>query len=323
MKSLQNSVAIFSCLFALCGTVYPGAASPQVVQNPKEGQADQPAVFKVPKGETVRIDRHDVCRMVSYGGDGSLMVSSRVPGEWIPTQEGSFLWALTQGQQYNDINATECPPRLDNECFFWVSGLGASDINHLRSPEFDSETGRDYYEEGWTDAEQVTRAKIGDVSMTWPAGPNGKTGGSAIVGEGDYPDSYGTAANPGPFHLAHNGTFDSIAVGKDTTVTLYSGKNFTGNQITAEGPVLLVNLFYVLAGGGYSYFYHQWPTADWGNDPSNILTQFTPETRKFIYQWNIPPVTAQTVVQNGMPVAPHGKWPLMDFGQGSVKVTCN
>lgn len=93
---MKNEILSAMASFALLSAPLPSSAQALqagVNQSPKEGQSDQPAVFKIPKDETVRIDRHKVCRMVTYVGEGVLMVSSRVPAEWVPEEEGSFLWA--------------------------------------------------------------------------------------------------------------------------------------------------------------------------------------------------------------------------------------
>lgn len=48
---------------------------------------------------------------------------------------------------------------------------------------------------------------------------------SSVVGPGEYPNSNV------PFSKAVNSTFDSLAVGPNVQITLYSGRDFTGNVV--------------------------------------------------------------------------------------------
>lgn len=185
-----------------------------------------------------------------------------------------------------DISVSGCDGRQDDRCFFWVSPIGSANVTEPRSE--------------W----KYYKLKIGDTSMTYTidrwyeeeAKCETVIAGGSIVGSGDYQDSYGTIAEPGPFHRADNGSFDSLAVGPDTTVAIYPQKNYYGTPLVVTGPKVLVN--HILTSRGY--WGDQWLTENWGtSDP--ILRWFPPATRE---------LTAPGVTLHG-------------FGRGSVKVECS
>jgi hypothetical protein len=159
----------------------------------------------------------------------------------------------------------QCPT---NSCFFWVSGLPLGTSNTLF----------------------LNQSKIGDSSLTWTTGGCAASGydpsnvvcpaGSNGVGAGNYPDTYGNAATPGPFYLAANGTFDGIAIGKSTRVIIYQGTNFSGPVLFDQhGPMVVNDLPYA---GGYTDTYgtpiSSMDMSDW-SALGGIFTQFPPSTR--------------------------------------------
>lgn len=112
---------------------------------------------------------------------------------------------------------------------------------------------------------------------------------SNFVGPGDY----STAT---PFATATKYTFDGLAFGKDTHVTIYRGANFTGGTIIDEqGPAVINNNYWITQ--PQTPEPGQWLTNVW---PDEFNAQFPPSSRR----WSA-----------------SNMW---DWGQGtSIKVTCN
>lgn len=188
-----------------------------------------------------------------------------------------------------------CAPT--NECFFWVSGIYPSYENN-----------RD-----------KARAKIGDVSMSWGMS-EATMGGSSLVGKGSYPDSYGSAESPGPFFKAANASFDGIALGKNTRVTIYKGANFSGPVLFDQrGPMVIGNDIVMGSADTIRDTYPTFKTESWASYGA-LFSQFPPSTR---YYSSDPPIN--------LPATTDGMWSLagipegkpMGFGPTSVKVTCD
>lgn len=98
---------------------------------------------------------------------------------------------------------------------------------------------------------------------------------SQLVGPGEYPKAE-------PFARASATTFDGIALGKDTRVTIYSGPNFTGNVLfDGHGPMVMNNIHYreyepkIEQNGGKM---DTWLTETW---PGDFNKQFPPSTRRW------------------------------------------
>lgn len=252
-------------------------AAPEV-----KAQEVNPGIFQISKGQSVRINRHNVCRVVKNVGSTPVMVSAKSPNEW---SQGSNSF-LNNIATIPNVTATECPPRQDDRCFFWVSGLGAGRVTKDigQSPFFSKVI------------------KIGTNEYRWML--KGKQAGSSIVGEGDFRDSYGTDAKPGLFYEAHNGTFDSLAVGPDTTVAIYFGKDFQNQALRVVGPKVITNAVFkdrtMTSAEVNEYLNGNCGTSD------PILRWFPVGTRSFISDG-----------QNSL-----FDEPLTAMGTGSVKVEC-
>lgn len=180
-------------------------------------------------------------------------------------------------------------------CFFWVSGVFPSHENNLGT----------YH------------TKIGDTSLTW----NSVLGlsGASLVGSGSYPDSYGSPSSPGPFFNAANGTFDGLAIGKHTRVTIYKGRNFGGGVLfDQKGPLVVGNIN--SQGVSVAAQYAGWKAADWSSYGS-LFAQFPPSTR--VYSTDAPVSLSAggggMWVLSGLPTtASFG-----GYGPTSIKVSCD
>ena len=248
-------------------------------------------MYEVEAGKTVRISEHRECRMVKNAGNNPIMVPTRAATEW-SSGAGAFLNNIAD---MPGVSASACPPRFDDTCFFWASGIGGTRIND----------------------KSRNMARIADVSLGWTTslgtGKGDGPAGSEMVGAGDYPDAYGSAAAPGPFYKSENGSFDTIAVGADTTVTFYAGKNFSGAvAFKVTGPKLIMNERWSRGpdGGADAYFRDSWLTENWAADPDPRVRQFTPATRQFISNVFI-----------GMDGDSRG-YPMHGLGRGSIRVEC-
>ena len=98
---------------------------------------------------------------------------------------------------------------------------------------------------------------------------------SQLVGPGEYPQSE-------PFLNASQTTFDGIALGRDTSIIIYDGPNFTGNVLfEAHGPLVINNIHYrefepkIEQNGGAM---DTWLTETW---PGAFNGQFPPSTRRW------------------------------------------
>lgn len=139
---------------------------------------------------------------------------------------------LPQGVVPNDQT---CPPTP--ECFMFVSGM------------FSGHENTDNYGR-WT--------AVGDTEPRHVGGPAPLQIVSSFVGIGEYPASSphtgytgttdyrspnGYSVEEYPFLHADSFTFDSIALGSNTKVTIYSERNFQGTVITEiKGPALVNNV---------------------------------------------------------------------------------
>jgi hypothetical protein len=190
-----------------------------------------------------------------------------------------------------------CPTE---SCFFYVSGVLISDRTNIFGIP--------------------STMALNDASSTWELSTG--TAGGDIVGMGSYPDAYGSAQNPGPFYHAANGTFDGIAIGRNTRVEVFDGTNFSGGKLFDKtGPLIVNNMYFP---EDYGLLTQQFP-----NDP--IYNQFPPETR---FVSSDPSIGLQDVPTNlvnpGMPNPrlwrlsgmPQEMFPGLAFGRTSIRVTC-
>ncbi len=91
---------------------------------------------------------------------------------------------------------------------------------------------------------------------------------STLVGPGEYRTS-------APFAQAHRYTFDGIAIGRDTRVTIYNGPNFSGGVILdQQGPAIINNRIW----NGMGPDGNNWKTNRW---PGDFHNQFPPSSRMF------------------------------------------
>ena len=250
-------------------------------------------MYTVQPGKTQRIAAFGLCRVVKNGGANPIMVPARSLDEWSMT-----FAAFTQNIDTMDkVTMTACPPRLDDACFVWAGGVGPSIVNDYaerKSMHSKSRVGENY------------QVKMGGMDI-----------GAKTFGEGEYKDAYGSASKPGPLFLAANGTFDSIAVGRDTTVTFYAQKDFGGPvALKVTGPKLLLNRAYAdLYGWRGDYWKGVWPSENWNSDPDPLVRQFVPATRAFINKLNF-----KVSSDGGSNMA--NSYPLHGLERGSMKVEC-
>lgn len=288
----MKSNKIFTALAAM-------AMAMAITAGPVVSQEVRPGIFKVSNSENQKINRFGVCKLVKNRSGKSIMVPVGTKEEW-STGAKSF---ISNVGNMPGVGVGPCD-RLDNACFFWVSGIGPSNVNDYNN----------------------RKARIGDVSLNWDTGIAGQTGGSNMVGEGEYPDAYGSKASPGPFFRAANGSFDGIAVGKDTTVTFWLKTNYGGAvALKVVGPKVLVNQAF---SENRPYFREGYLNDSWSANGA-IFAQFPPSTRGIARNLSVPLPT------NRIPTYPPGanagedtfatnpKYPLWALGFGSVKVECD
>ncbi|PZO72358.1 MAG: hypothetical protein DI629_20905 [Mesorhizobium amorphae] len=291
-NSMLKSGVALACVFL--GPHASSAEDPRLNDIPVKEFS--PGVFRVAGADEVRIDRHGVCRLVRNAASNNIMVPVKSANEWA-SGGGSFLNNLAD---MSGVSVKPCQPRMDSECFFWVSGIGATHRNN-----------RDTFE-----------TRIGDESLTWEVknyDGDEVTAGARVVPEGSYPDSYGSESAPGPFFRPSNGTFDSIAVGESTTVEMFRGKNFTGEKITVVGPKVMVNVYYRDADfRGREFPSQDFLTRDWSTE-GTIFKSFPPSTRSFISNQTFGLSSSEPRYVTS---SQEGKVPLWRFDEGSVRVTC-
>lgn len=91
---------------------------------------------------------------------------------------------------------------------------------------------------------------------------------SNMVGPGEYAKSQ-------PFANADAFTFDGIAIGRDTTVTIYSKPNFQGSIILHQkGPAVINNRIWA----SFAQAQNGWQTSTW---PGEFHGQFPPSSRRY------------------------------------------
>ena len=190
---------------------------------------------------------------------------------------------IPQGQTPS-AGQTQCPT---DSCFFWVSGIAPSNVDDFGS----------------------VKTKIGSTAVTWVT--TAGQAGANIVGMGDYPDTYGTALMPGPFHHAANGSFDGMALGANTRLIVYKDKNFQGGEIfNRKGPLVMMSKF---IGPQYPGFL----TEDW-SAAGPLFQQFPPSKRELtptestMWTWSYTPLIGAF----GPPYDP------IDPNGTSIKVVC-
>ncbi|WP_420024041.1 hypothetical protein ACN9JG_18690 (plasmid) [Cereibacter azotoformans] len=217
-------------------------------------------------GETKGVVAHGICRQITNNNASPVMIPHRTAEEW-SVEENSFLADVRPG-----LIVQDCPPQPPtSECFFWVTGFIAS------------------YRDGAKNYPYLPLAKIGEEA-DW----------SNIVGEGEYPDSYGSDGGPGPFYRAAKQTFDGMAIGRRTSIVVYSGKKFSGNVLLkTTGPRVIQNSGFSDDRFSIDTLSPNWINQDWSSGGA-LFDQFPPSTRTLLPGWTMHP-----------------------WGYGSVNVTCN
>lgn len=170
----------------------------------------------------------------------------------------SSIATASYADECNPTGQTACPTE---NCFFWVSGIGPGTSPYPPGPN-DRIGNTTEWEVGWYST------FLGVYS-----------GGSNLVGPGDYPDSY--AGGTGPFAKAANGSFDGIAIGANTRIQIFSEPNFGGTLLLdISGPRVISNCVMSKAAGvsGWPSNCSSWLGEDWSSQGS-LFTQFTPASR--------------------------------------------
>lgn len=120
----------------------------------------------------------------------------------------------------------------------------------------------------------VSGGLVNNYDNTYTYAEIGKTNfASDFVGPGSY------ARSETVFKKADDTTFDGIAVGKDTHITIYSGYNFSGGIILdAQGPLVMNNVIWRNSYSGSDYVTDDWLTNVW---PGSFHEQFPPSSRRW------------------------------------------
>lgn len=291
-------------LIAVFSAAAVSALSAQVV-----AQEVQPGIFKVPQGGSQKIDRFGVCRMIENGGNNPIMVPANSAQEW---SSGARAFLANVGNMPG-VKVSNCGPRFDDGCFLWASGAGAGAVTEYET-----------YNHWSGPIETISRQVIGETAVDPryvinPAFPRI----SDMIGEGEYPDSFGTEDNPGALRHATYYTFDSFAIGSDTTVEFFKGKNFTGKSMTFHGPLVGENAGLDMNYSSRPLDTHYKQGENWSNSPIPLIQQFTPPTRRMLVDHNIDPAQSWVIGVGieGTYRAEH--LPLRDMEYGSVRVTCS
>lgn len=278
-----------------------------VMANPAHAElAPPPEIFRseivrVEPGDTARVERHGICRMVRNSFGSAYLVPSRTPQEWM-NFTGSF---LMNTDDMRGVSVSTCPKRLDNGCFLWMTGLTPSNRTERISFSDPNNSSIRF---------NLNSIRITDTSHTFTNSATGALGGSELVGDGDYPNI--SAAFP----RSVGGTIDGFAIGAGTTVTLYTQNGFKGGPaMIFEGPVVVRNLNTVA--NPETVRFDPYATRSWSGDAADpgVFNQFPPSRRVYAT------TSMLKIPEASMPVnSVLDKWILLNsaFKNGSVKVSC-